>query len=104
MTTTLIVILAISVIWLNIVWYLIKEILKKKGCQAYYFVGHLKNISDFRRVIKKEKNEQLLVKYLRIMNLWKFSMLLFLIVLFCLIIRYNCIGFVIEANRFFLSK
>ena len=47
----------------NLLWYRIKQILKRKGYEVSYFWGHLQDLSNFNAVIQQEPDQQRKRKY-----------------------------------------
>lgn len=68
-----------SLIWLNMI-----SILKDNNYNVGFFGNHAKIISDFFLLIKREDNEKLKMKYIKLFVLFILS-----IVLFCFSVLYN---------------
>lgn len=67
MKIILIIVIIILVIFLNILWYKIKFILKDNKYHVDYFVQHFTDIPNFISLIRKERDKNIRNGYIKIL-------------------------------------
>ena len=76
----------------NILWYRIKDILKRRGYKVHYLYDHLSDIYNLSDLIRNERDVNLKSKYKGMKNLWFFFVVLFLMFSIILIMRFEVLG------------
>jgi hypothetical protein len=89
MNLLLIISLILCVVCLNILWYIIKDILSKNGYRVHYFYDHLSDIYNLSNLIKNELNFELRKKYSLVKRIWIFLAVLFFVILASLFVRFE---------------
>ncbi len=89
MNLILIISLIFCVVSLNILWYVIKDMLKKRGYRVHYFYNHLSDIYNLSRLIENEQDFALKKKYKRLKSVWVILLILFFTLVATLFLRFE---------------